>query len=1109
MKRAIALLLTVILTAGSFPVDISAADTLPSSENAPAVSEEVPAKATDLNQAGQNQANQGQDQPAPEEDKTENQAPAAEQQSQETSQDPQTAPSQDQNQENPQETAGQESPAAAEDEETAELPPAQEEAPKEPGWYLEEDGWHNYYSVTENGETQAVERVSEWYVPDKKMTLKEGDASLVLTAKTTYYFDENGALVTNRQVPTVAYKTEMEAADRFFDSKGVPVTGYAKYGGEIHYILKKTGLVKETMVNLSKKGQYTLYYKAGNTKKFNLPAGRRYFDADGCMVTGEYQTKDNGIQYFNEKGLRQTGFIISDGTLAYYEADTGKAAEKFVNLSKAATITDTVTGKAVRLSSGKRYFDADGNMVTGEYQTKDNGIQYFTDEGINRTGYLPFDGDIYFYGSTTGKAVSKTMTRKKTSSITDVITGKSVKVLAGTRYFTEEGYAFKGWYPSEEEKTAYYSQQGLIQTGYILVDGTVYFAEKDGTILKDSTNKLAKDTTLKDQVTDKSLKLPGGTRYFGQDGAMRTGWYPSEEEKSEYYSPAGLRQTGYISVNGELFYIDGDKGLLKDAGNTLTKNLTITDQLTGKSVTLTKGTRYFDAEGRLVHGEYDTRENGTQYFDTYGNAIYGYVYYDGNLHYIDKDKGKLRNAVNSEIDGLKDVVNQDAPSTYVRLTPGSRYFDENGNAVTGGYRAIDAMDEAKDKHYFGTMYFFEDGAMAYRFTKVDGNWKYFQKSGGMVTGGDFDFSAAAGVISSKAKGAYSFDGETYFKAGHYYFDNDGVMQTGIIEVDGKRYAYSDTTGRRADSGWVLADGIWYLLESDSSIATQEDGTLITGTPTPEGFLIDPRDNKTYMVNDDGSIATGWHKVGDKWYHFNETTGVLDGTADSLTNQFVNVDGKYYYFDDKGKFVTDWKKIKNKWYYFDKKGVRADDTTVFGIVFDENGVAKTGGRSYTSYKNYTHYPVTDEMIGMVKRAQEKLASRNPTHWYCFTDKDHHRAGFFQYKSGKWNLVIYTSVAVGAWVNGRSKTPTTITEISQKPYRMTHFTSFYFVSWTRAGVGYHTPLYNISRHEVNEKTPQVDSRTSGHISNGCMRLGYYNAYWVYHNVPIHTWVQMYGR
>jgi glucan-binding YG repeat protein/lipoprotein-anchoring transpeptidase ErfK/SrfK len=1120
MKQKIALLLTVIMTATSMPLGITAADTAPEAQVPVQAEETVPEEAS----PAPGQAAEAVPETA-EETKTEEAAAPAEETQNTENETPAPAPEEGTAEKPAEEAPAAEAPAAetpaeeapAAENAQAEAEPAQEEAPKSAGWYLESDGWHNYYNATENGQSVVKERESEWFVPARKTTVRDGDSSMVLEAKATYYFDENGALAVGREVDTVAYRNEMDAATRFFDYKGIPVTGYARYGAKTHYIEKKKGMIKDAMVSLSKDSTYTLYKKSGKTSKKKLPAGKRYFDADGVMATGITQTKTNGIQFFDSKGLNQTGLISVDGILHFYGSSSGMAVDRFVKLSRNFTVTDLTTGKKITVAKGKHYFDSKGLMLTGEYQTKDNGIQYSDPAGLNHTGYVSVNGVLYYFDPNTGKVTNTSLTLDKAATITDTVTGKSVSVPAGTRFFTEDGTVQRGWYPSEEDKQFYYGSSGLSMTGHISVDGVIYFVYSKTGLLKNASTTLSKDATITDQVTGKSVKLLKGERLFGEDGVMVTGWYPSEAEKKFYYSDNGLTQTGYVSVGGELYYIDPADGLLKDGGNTLAKDLTITDQVTGRNTTLKAGTRYFDAEGSLVHGEYATKDNGIQYFDTYGNALYGYVYYDGNLHYIDRETGKLKNAVNNEIDGLKDIVNQDSPTAYVRLTPGARYFDENGNAVRGEYRTIDAKDPAKNKRYYGTMYFFNDGAMGFRFTRIGSDWKYFLREGGMVTGGDFDFSYEGKALSKPtSKGAYSLDGGTYFKKGHYFFDENGVMKTGLHEVkstDGsvKNYFYNDTTGRRVEKGWALAGGKYYFLSDDGSVAIDSNGQMLTGAVTKEGFLVDPRNGKTYMIADDGSLAHGWQKVGDMWYHFNEKTGIMDGQSKNPINSFCTVDDKVFYFDKNGKMVTGLQKISGHWYYFDKKGVRQDNTMVYGISFDKNGIATKAGFGGPHGKGGAAN-VTDAMIEMVKMAQTRNISTNPTRWYAFTDKDHCQAGFFHYESGAWVLQLYCPVSVGAWYQGRSKTPTGRYVINDKLYRMTHFTSFYYVSWTSAGVGYHTPLYSISLHSVSASTKPVDpviGGSGGHRSNGCMRLHYANAVWQYNKLPKGTWVWMYGK
>ncbi|MBQ3973196.1 MAG: hypothetical protein II628_03425, partial [Lachnospiraceae bacterium] len=374
MKQKLALLLTVIMTATSMPLGITAADTAPeaqvpvqaeetvSEEEAPApaqTAETVPGAAEETKQEKPVEEPAA---PAEETQNTESEAPAPEEGSAPAAETPAA------------ETPAAEAPAA--ENAQAEAEPAQEEAPKSAGWYLESDGWHNYYNATEDGQAVVKERESEWFVPARKTTVRDGDSSMVLEAKATYYFDENGALALGREVDTVAYRNEMDAATRFFNYKGIPVTGYARYGAKTHYIEKKKGMIKEAMVTLSKDSTYTLYKKDGTTSNKKLPAGKRYFDKDGVMATGIVQTKSNGVQFFDSKGLNQTGLISVDDVLHFYGSSTGMAVDRFVKLSRNFTVTDLTTGKKITVAKGKHYFDSKGLMCTGEYQTSSNGIQY-------------------------------------------------------------------------------------------------------------------------------------------------------------------------------------------------------------------------------------------------------------------------------------------------------------------------------------------------------------------------------------------------------------------------------------------------------------------------------------------------------------------------------------------------------------------------------------------------------------------------------------------------------------------------------------------------------------------------------------------------------------
>ena len=71
----------------------------------------------------------------------------------------------------------------------------------------------------------------------------------------------------------------------------------------------------------------------------------------------------------------------------------------------------------------------------------------------------------------------------------------------------------------------------------------------------------------------------------------------------------------------------------------------------------------------------------------------------------------------------------------------------------------------------------------------------------------------------------------------YHFGSTGLMDTGWLELDGKRYylyANHDGAAGRMLTGWQLLDGKWYYF-STASDATL--GALLTNTVTPDGYLV--------------------------------------------------------------------------------------------------------------------------------------------------------------------------------------------------------------------------------------------------------------------------------
>ncbi len=108
------------------------------------------------------------------------------------------------------------------------------------------------------------------------------------------------------------------------------------------------------------------------------------------------------------------------------------------------------------------------------------------------------------------------------------------------------------------------------------------------------------------------------------------------------------------------------------------------------------------------------------------------------------------------------------------------------------------------------------------------------------------------------------------------------------------------------------------------------------------------DGKWYLCSN-SFIMTGWQKVDNNWYYFNEF-GVMQ-------KDWVNSNGKWYYLDNNGCMATGWIKSNNNWYYINSNGEISTGWKEFNKVwyyFNTNGEMQTGWQ-YIEYRWYYLYP----------------------------------------------------------------------------------------------------------------------------------------------------------
>lgn len=119
----------------------------------------------------------------------------------------------------------------------------------------------------------------------------------------------------------------------------------------------------------------------------------------------------------------------------------------------------------------------------------------------------------------------------------------------------------------------------------------------------------------------------------------------------------------------------------------------------------------------------------------------------------------------------------------------------------------------------------------------------------------------------------------------YYFNPEGVMQT----------------------GWVDVAGTWYYFGENGDMQT--------------GWIRDG--HKWYYLNKNGDMQTGWISYKGDVY-------LTDSSGAVLVNQWVNINNEWYYFGNDGAMVTQqWFKVGDKWYFAYQSGRMARSTSIQG------------------------------------------------------------------------------------------------------------------------------------------------------------------------------------
>ena len=490
-----------------------------------------------------------------------------------------------------------------------------------------------------------------------------------------------------------------------------------------------------------------------------------------------------------------------------------------------------------------------------------------------------------------------------------------------------------GWY-QWGNRWRYYDEYGKLHTGWLQYGGNLYYFHSDGTMNTRSPLRIDGEMHLfnKDGTWDKQLK---NCWYEGDinDGYHLSNWY--------YYDENGKSHSGWLKYGDNWFHFNEDYGMttgkfyqgktvhyFDENGFWIRSDTDRWVQINGKwfyysakKETYLTNTEHeidgkwycFDQYGAMRTGWY-----GNSYYNASGEKVFGWLFYEGKWYYLDWE--------GETVSGLY-MIDKKA---YV--------FDLDGVwlDVTGWVEIPHRSD--LDKKYIQWCYIHSDRELHRGWLQYGNNWYYLNKDSGRLVKyrtviddvlHDFDENgvwqgpATTGWQQEGGKWYYydRYSGEMYVSKWvlinneYYYFDNNGVMQTGWIKAYGKWYYLSDTGALH--TGWLqYGDNRYYMRpEYDGEMAIgpvlidnniylfKADGVMHTGWYEEYGTY--------YYFDPSGAMHFGWLELNGKWYAFDEYGQMIVGWGSDTEH--------IYYFNDDGTMVTGWKTIDGKAYHFDKDG----------------------------------------------------------------------------------------------------------------------------------------------------------------------------------------------
>lgn len=570
---------------------------------------------------------------------------------------------------------------------------------------------------------------------------------------------------------------------------------------------------------------------------YKLPDGRQvYYDVNpngggNGMLHGVATVKD-AVYYFNQwTGAQENGFKSINGKTYYfapkmvtgekrinnhwyYFGENGEMAVGFV------TLNDTENPRIV-------YYNANGQMQYGEQKINDHWYYFNLADGHEETGFVKLnDGRTVYYD-------------------------KQGQMLYGIQKINNKQYLLNQW-TGAVEKGIFLNRESKYFQYYDLADGTLI---ENGTVQIDGKDY---------QVINARICLPDGECkvkgywYYLKDNKAVTGWVSLKDGRLVHYGSDGQMQYGEQKINNNWYYFNQWNGTVAIGWYTLPDN-------------------------RLVY--YQVNKDGT------GNGmLHGMATVNGTAYYFNQRTG-ARETGFKVVGGKTYYFNPQLALNEQKISDHWYYFGNNGVMRTGFTSLPDGR----------LVYYNADGQMQYGEQQISGKWYCFnQWTGDTIRGWHTlpDGRVVYYQVNNDGTGTGMLHGMQKADDKYYYFNQwTGAQESGFKTVEGKTYYFMPEMA----TGEQVISGYHYYFDGDGVMET--------------GFVSLP-DGRSVYYNDKGQMQFGQQKINNKWFYFNPTNG-------NIVSDFFNLpDGRKVYYEidhqdiskSKGMLYGE-QTIKGMTYYF--------------------------------------------------------------------------------------------------------------------------------------------------------------------------------------------------